>query len=1073
MTGQGRSLRQVTAFPVLLAVLVLCAPTIATAVEPASLPTLRSSTERGTSAPRGIPEDATLRDIQFIGTQVGFAVGDHGLVLKTTDGGNSWQQLTVPVDCTLRSICFLSDRVGWIVGGDWLTYTRIGTGVLLHTNDGGSTWQQLAREELPELHRVRFFSLESGYVIGRPNAAYPSGVMQTTDGGRTWRPLAGAAASGWRTADFLRPDVGVVAGDRGRMALVANGRLNAPRTDEPSLKGFYAIDLVEEGRGWLVGDGGLALQTSNGGLVWKDPPQPLPTAARDVFDFRAVHARGDRVWIAGRPGSTIWHSPDGGQTWERQRTGEPQPLEALTFTSENDGWAVGTLGTMLRTRDGGRTWQAVRGGGRRAAYLVLHAHPDQVSVNLVAKLSGESGYRGIVALLPRRDVGPEAESAYDYSSRLEEAVVSTGGSATEIAWQFPLAAPQLEQDFTRMIADWNRRTEGRLTETLLGHLVATLRTWRPSVLILNQPQPNDAASRVLHDAMLVAVEQAADPTRYLDQRELGGLQPWRVEKVYARLPLGSSGQAEINPDEFLPRLGRSVAAASAGAASLLSTHLEALPQREGYRLVRHQVENALAGQTGGDFFLGLNLPPGSPARRPLLPMSDGDIQSQIDIAHRQRNFRAYADRYLADPRHAAQLVAQLRDVVSGMPPDQAALQLAQLAEAYRKTGEWELAESTMFELVERYPREAPARDAMRWLLQLWTSTEVAWRRTQVPGTTVQRTTTDREQLLARFLNASAAKEDGTSDGTTTEGVRPAVGSTFQTVTGSGEVKLTGRDSKSQAIDGWHERATRIAELLQRTTPALARTPEVQFPLAALHRQRRRTTEVNEIYHNLLRHGGEGPWQLSARAELWIKNPAGLPPKPLHLCRRTTTRPLLDGLLSDACWQNADELTLTPGRGTGSSDAHSFVMLSYDDEYLYFAGSFSRVPDTPPDSPQLTGREHDADLSAFDRVTLVLDVDRDYATYYRFSIDQRGWTAEDCWEDSSWNPQWFVAADGDAAAWRIEVAIPLAALAPQAPRSNSVWGATIVRTIPAVGLQSWTHPASTVPRLETGGLLRFD
>jgi hypothetical protein len=368
---------------------------------------------------------------------------------------------------------------------------------------------------------------------------------------------------------------------------------------------------------------------------------------------------------------------------------------------------------------------------------------------------------------------------------------------------------------------------------------------------------------------------------------------------------------------------------------------------------------------------------------------------------------------------------------------------------------------------------------------MWTGIEPTWRRTQHAGTERRQVTSDVEQIAARIERAASrpqgrppALAGAVQDESPRQPeIRLLAGeqNPLRSTRLPGEVVLEGsQDWKSQASRNWLEQAQRMAGLLERTAPALYRAPEIQFPLAALHRQRKSQTESNAVYHNLLRTGGEGPWKKSAQMELWIANPVELPPKSLQTCRRTDERPVLDGIFSDPCWQSADEMPLLSDLEVRPDAAnHAFALLSYDEEYLYFAGSFPRVPDTPADLPSTKGRQHDADLSRFDRVELLLDVDRDYVTYYRFAVDQRGWTAEDCWEDATWNPRWFVAADGDAASWRVEAAIPWKELVPGAPRKNTVWGARVVRTIPAVGVQSWTHPASSHPRLETAGALRFD
>ena len=68
------------------------------------------------------------------------------------------------------------------------------------------------------------------------------------------------------------------------------------------------------------------------------------------------------------------------------------------------------------------------------------------------------------------------------------------------------------------------------------------------------------------------------------------------------------------------------------------------------------------------------------------------------------------------------------------------------------------------------------------------------------------------------------------------------------------------------------------------------------------------------------------------------------------------------------------------------------------------------------------------------MTLLLDVDRDYATWWQLSVDHRGRPAASCFGDATWNPQWYIAAGGDESWWTVEAAIPLAELAPHGPRS---------------------------------------
>ena len=79
--------------------------------------------------------------------------------------------------------------------------------------------------------------------------------------------------------------------------------------------------------------------------------------------------------ISGQPGGLArWSSirADQGRSWESYSTGQPLPLHALHFIDSKHGWAVGELGLVLATADGGKTWKRQREGGQRRRRVV---HP--------------------------------------------------------------------------------------------------------------------------------------------------------------------------------------------------------------------------------------------------------------------------------------------------------------------------------------------------------------------------------------------------------------------------------------------------------------------------------------------------------------------------------------------------------------------------------------------------------------------------------------------------------------------------------------------------------------------------
>jgi photosystem II stability/assembly factor-like uncharacterized protein len=1048
-------------------------------------------------------DDAALHDVQLLGSKTGIAVGSHGAVWTTGDGGRSWKLVPSGVDGSLNSACFLTDQIGWVAGREIIPAVGLESGVLLFTDDGGLTWQRRAEGQLPALSYIKFFSLEEGIAVGSPSTDAPSGILRTTDGGKTWLPVNGVAPSPWRAACFLIPDMGVVTGAEGRLSLVGGEQLLGSKLPPQGLRTIRAVAVQSDDTGWLAGDGGLVLTTGSGGVVWESPAAALPEELRLGIDFRAVAVRGTNVWLAGSPGSVIWHSPNGGRNWQRYLTGQTAPLNAIRFSSDSQGVAVGEFGTILRTDDGGRSWQTVRGVDRRVAILSLQARPSKLSSAWIAKLSGEQGYRSAVWIANRQDIGPTAQAG-DVETRVLAAVEQSGGNAADIHWQLPIAVPGLEFTSDKLIAEWQRRTEGKLAPSLIGVLVRQLRTWRPDIVILDEPAKDDAAGQLLLDASLRAIEQAADSTRYIEQREFTGLPPWKVERVYLQLAGGTTGDAKIDLDEYLPRLRQSVRVAAAPGDALLrpsgldfeATHE---PQRFAYRWIgldgRPSTETSLAR----DFFSGLRLAPGSAARRELGPIDESDLVRLQKLAQKHRNFQAIADKTLDDPRMAGQMIGQLGGLVQGMESRQGAELLRGLADEYRERSLYDLVEATNVELIRRYPQEPVAIDAMRWLLQFWSSGETAWQRSRRMTNETTRITNDVRANAKQIQQAADALTNGLEgvkmadfdeaaprfDKTSRPGQLNrvgfggsdprAVGSNGRTEPGSA---MTKQEWRSGEIREWHKRAVDLAEQLEARSPGLFRTPEIQFPLAALRRATGSMAKSDAIFRSFLSRSVDPATRSLAEREVWVMFATAEPPRAMAVCQYTSDRPKLDGVLADPCWQASRDVRLTSVAPQDEFDSEpepnaALVMLSYDSEFLYVGLSVPRLEGAPLDGPQQAGRTHDADLTRHDRVTVCLDVDRDYATWYEFHVDQRGWTFESCWEDRRWNPEWFVATDADNTHWRIEAAIPWNEMVPNPPQRGTIWGAAITRTTPTVGVQTWVHPAVTRPRPSSFGLLKFE
>lgn len=119
-----------------------------------------------------------LSDIQFPDPGTGYICG-YGAVLKTTDGGATWQLQNVKGDF-FRSISCLGPDEVWCVGYN---------GTIIHTADGGANWEKLRNGDNPLLKKYRLRSV----AFRDRNTGYASGdkglIIKTVDGGQHWSEL--------------------------------------------------------------------------------------------------------------------------------------------------------------------------------------------------------------------------------------------------------------------------------------------------------------------------------------------------------------------------------------------------------------------------------------------------------------------------------------------------------------------------------------------------------------------------------------------------------------------------------------------------------------------------------------------------------------------------------------------------------------------------------------------------------------------------------------------------------------------------------------------------------------------
>ncbi len=116
---------------------------------------------------------------------------------------------------------------------------------------------------------------------------------------------------------------------------------------------LYGVKVLGARQAWTVGNYGAIYHSADGGRTW----EAMSSGTRSPL-FGVDFSDAERGWVVGRSG-LILRTTDGGRSWAAQKSPIPpdKHLFAVAAVSATNGWAVGDWGAIAVTRDGGSTWE--------------------------------------------------------------------------------------------------------------------------------------------------------------------------------------------------------------------------------------------------------------------------------------------------------------------------------------------------------------------------------------------------------------------------------------------------------------------------------------------------------------------------------------------------------------------------------------------------------------------------------------------------------------------------------------------------------------------------------------------
>ncbi|MCG8329939.1 MAG: Omp28-related outer membrane protein [Chitinophagales bacterium] len=252
----------------------------------------------------GVTDDLTC--VSLVSPEIGYVGGAYGLLLKTTDGGTTWTEITSNAFTGYVSdLRFISPDTGYVHG--W--------GDIFKTYNGGNTWSQVYSAPSWHYFAMDFWDEDHFTIAGReqvnphdywttkagisgwnggnfpqssPSSQYHDmqylsadtilalrfgGISRSTDGGDTWIYQEGPAGNhGWNELFYVNHTVGYVGGthyglDQGIVHKTTDGGHSYTEAGLVA-DGIRAIHFVDENYGFVGCEGGYIYKTEDGGVTW-------------------------------------------------------------------------------------------------------------------------------------------------------------------------------------------------------------------------------------------------------------------------------------------------------------------------------------------------------------------------------------------------------------------------------------------------------------------------------------------------------------------------------------------------------------------------------------------------------------------------------------------------------------------------------------------------------------------------------------------------------------------------------------------------------------------------------------
>ncbi|HMV51535.1 MAG TPA: YCF48-related protein, partial [Blastocatellia bacterium] len=231
-----------------------------------------------------------------------------------------------------------------------------------------SNWRQQSSGVLAKLNAVHFIDRQHGWAAGNNGV-----LLATEDGGEKWSRVA--------LPEYERqePLLDVWRFDAERGILLGEYDLYDRRPEIEPGKRIFLLRSEDRGRRWQSGELGRPPVKAGNRKTDRDkndPPEVYPDPLLLRMNFAGNQVGRQVGWAVGELGA-IQMTKDGGATWQMQFASAMRIFYDVSAVDEKQAWIAGAGGIVLRTTDGGQSWHEQRYEANQTLRAIHFADADR------------------------------------------------------------------------------------------------------------------------------------------------------------------------------------------------------------------------------------------------------------------------------------------------------------------------------------------------------------------------------------------------------------------------------------------------------------------------------------------------------------------------------------------------------------------------------------------------------------------------------------------------------------------------------------------------------------------------